>query len=233
MQLSYWEHQTFFQDIDVAIIGSGIVGLNAAITLKEKHPDWRVIVLERGILPTGASTKNAGFACFGSLTELIDDLIQLSENEVFSLVEKRWRGLNRLRERVSDANLEYKEWGGYEVFRAEEQTIYEDCLERMEWFNDYTEKIVGQRAYSIANSSAKQFGFQQIQHTILNAAEGQIHTGKMMQTLLQLAKAKDVEVFNGFEAAALSEEGNGVIIQEKAGWEINCLLYTSPSPRDS
>ena len=98
--LSFWERDSFFKDIDFAIIGSGIVGLNAALTLKERDHSVNVAVFERGALPEGASTRNAGFACFGSITELMDDLENHSEEEVFALVERRYRGLQRLR-RVS------------------------------------------------------------------------------------------------------------------------------------
>ncbi|MCB0839271.1 MAG: FAD-binding oxidoreductase, partial [Bacteroidetes bacterium] len=99
MNLSFWEVDTFFQRIDALIIGSGIVGLNAAITLKEAHPDWRVVIFERGPIPSGASTRNAGFACFGSMTELLADLKTRSEDEVFTLVEERWKGLKLMRQR--------------------------------------------------------------------------------------------------------------------------------------
>ena len=34
---SFWETQTYFKNIDLIIIGSGIVGLNAAISFKEKY----------------------------------------------------------------------------------------------------------------------------------------------------------------------------------------------------
>jgi glycine/D-amino acid oxidase-like deaminating enzyme len=74
MNLSYWEIKSWLQNIDFTVIGSGIVGLNCAIQLKERFPVAKVLVLEKGILPQGASTKNAGFACFGSLSELIADL---------------------------------------------------------------------------------------------------------------------------------------------------------------
>lgn len=43
-----------------------IVGLSVAACVLEKHPKKRVILLERGVLPTGASTKNAGFIATGS-----------------------------------------------------------------------------------------------------------------------------------------------------------------------
>src|SRR6185312_8405304 len=71
---SYWERTAFVDHADVIIIGSGIVGLSAALHLKRQRPDLKVTVLERGFLPSGASTKNAGFACFGSLSEQLSYL---------------------------------------------------------------------------------------------------------------------------------------------------------------
>ena len=73
MKLSFWELESYFKNIDIIIIGSGIVGLFAALHLKKTTPKLKIIVLERGVLPSGASTKNAGFACFGSASEILDD----------------------------------------------------------------------------------------------------------------------------------------------------------------
>jgi cation diffusion facilitator CzcD-associated flavoprotein CzcO len=76
--LSFWEKSLYFESLDFTIIGAGIVGLSTAIFLKEKFPRSKILILERGYLPSGASTKNAGFACFGSPTELYDDLSKIS-----------------------------------------------------------------------------------------------------------------------------------------------------------
>ena len=91
-QLSYWERTTHFDGIDFLIIGAGIVGFSAAIEVKKKYPGAKIVILERGYLPTGASSKNAGFACFGSVTELVDDLSKMGEDSVFETVGKRWEG---------------------------------------------------------------------------------------------------------------------------------------------
>jgi glycine/D-amino acid oxidase-like deaminating enzyme len=66
MNLSYWERTSFLQNYDYTIVGAGIVGLFAAIEIKKKNARAKVLVIERSALPDGASTKNAGFACFGS-----------------------------------------------------------------------------------------------------------------------------------------------------------------------
>ena len=89
-QLSYWEKDIYLDKVDYLVIGSGIVGLSTAIHLKKKFPQRKVLILERGYLPTGASTKNAGFACIGSASELLKDLETVSEAEVFDTVYKRW-----------------------------------------------------------------------------------------------------------------------------------------------
>ena len=108
MYLSYWEKQHFFNKSDLVVIGSGIVGLNAAISFKLKFPSKKVTVLERGILPSGASTKNAGFACIGSVSELSDDLTKMSEQNVWETVSFRYAGLKKLRSLVGDENIYYQ-----------------------------------------------------------------------------------------------------------------------------
>jgi L-2-hydroxyglutarate oxidase LhgO len=70
MNLSYWELNSWFSKVDYTIVGSGIVGLHAALRLRERFPDSKILVIEKGMLPQGASTKNAGFACFGVFRKL-------------------------------------------------------------------------------------------------------------------------------------------------------------------
>ena len=61
MNYSFWEKYFIAQDTDITIIGSGIVGLSTAISIRERAPHMSVKILERGSVPYGASTKNAGF----------------------------------------------------------------------------------------------------------------------------------------------------------------------------
>lgn len=217
--LSYWEKKSFFEDIDIAVIGSGIVGLNAAIRLKELDKNLRVVVVERGFLPYGASTRNAGFACFGSLTELLDDLENSSEDEVFSLVERRFKGLEKLRNRVGDKALRYEEYGGFEVFKADEKNIFEECSERLDYFNQNVFSITKeQKTYQVLDRKKIQsFGFQGITNVIHNISEGQIDTGEMMKTLLDIAKSKDVEIINGLDLKGI-ETQNGEVLLHAENW---------------
>lgn len=235
-QLSYWEKEQYFQQIDVLIIGSGIVGLNAAISIKQASPNLKVQVWERGPLPAGASTRNAGFACFGSLTEIIEDLQKHSEEEVFSLLEKRWQGLARLRALLGDTAMEYREWGGYELFRAGEEQTYQECQDQMSRLNQQIGKIIGKKnIYQNADSQIKSFALEGVQHLIVNRAEGQINTGKMMQALLQKARDVGVEIINGLGVKTLESNAQCVRVLGQNGWEVwaqKVLVATNGFARD-
>jgi gamma-glutamylputrescine oxidase len=219
--LSYWERTTFFSEIDVAVIGSGIVGLAAAIHLKTLDPGLRVAVLERGALPLGASTRNAGFACFGSMTELLDNLRHMSDDEMLALVEKRWRGLHRLRSLLGDENMDFQMLGGYEMFTENETAVFAECLERLPEFNAKIGAVTGHpEVYKVVDERLPRFGFHGVTHLLLNQAEGQVHTGKMMKALWEQALDRGIKVYNGLNLTRLEDTTQGVEIETEHGWTI-------------
>ncbi len=207
--LSFWEKETF-TSYDYIVVGSGIVGLSTAAALIEKNPNSQILVLERGILPTGASTKNAGFACFGSLTEILDDLRNTPENEVLALVERRWQGLQMLRKRLGDHALDFQNLGGYELLGEKHLA----SLNEIEQINAFLKPIFKQPVFELQNAKIKAFGFDQ-NHTkalIFNRFEGQIDTGKMMANLLNYVQKKRVRIWTGAKVLGFEENEKKVIV---------------------
>lgn len=208
--ISFWERESF-TSYDYAIIGSGIVGLSTAISIKEKNPKARVVVLERGLLPTGASTKNAGFACFGSLTELLDDLQVMTASETLALVEERVKGLEKLRARLGDDKIDYLGFGGYELINEEDL----GCLDKIDYINEMLKPIFDKPVFELDNGKIEKFGFDasKVPALIFNQYEGQINTGAMMKNLLKLAREKDVEIVTGAEVLSISDDSSGAHIE--------------------
>jgi gamma-glutamylputrescine oxidase len=206
---SYWERTAFIDNADVIIIGSGIVGLSAALHIKRQRPDLKVTVLERGFLPSGASTKNAGFACFGTLSEQIALSKKSSENEVLKLVDYKWRGLQRLRENLGDEHIDYHQFGGYELFMDNESVKAEECLDHLTYFNNLLKQVTGNAdIYSVSDAKIADFGFNKISRMIYNPFEGQLHTGKMMRALLKRVYDEGVLILNGCDVnEIIHEEG--------------------------
>lgn len=224
--LSFWEHEGYFKDIDIVIAGAGIIGLHTARVLNDRHPELRILILERSFLPYGASTRNAGFSCFGSLTELIDDLGVMPEDDVFALVKKRYDGLQLLRSVLDINETGYEEYGGYEVFTENDTEVYNECSEKTEWFNHKLYEITGiKEMYVNADNKISTFGFNNVRHLILNKGEGQIDTGLMMKSLLKRVRNMNTEVLNGIGIDSYHDEGNKVIIKTDKGFEIKAKHF--------
>ena len=208
MQLSYWEIKNWFTNVDFTIVGSGIVGLHCALELRERFPESKILILEKGILPQGASTKNAGFACFGSLSELIDDLKTHTEEEVIQLVQKRWNGMQLLRKRLGDATLDFKPYGGYELFLQDDDATYSECLQKMPFLNEILKPLFKADVFS---KEVDRFAFANIkEYSIFNPFEAQIDTGNMMQALLKEAISKDILILNQAEVSSYTDKNDSV-----------------------
>lgn len=197
--LSYWEKNSF-TNYHFIIIGSGIVGLSTALSLREKHPKHQILVLEKGHLPTGASTKNAGFACFGSLSEIFTDLQTMRKDEVERIIEMRRLGLTKLRKRIGDTNLNYEASGSFELLFKEDLHL----INHLDSINKWLHPIFNKEVYSL---SSKQFGFSnQVKALIKNEFEGAIDTGKMMKNLLRKCQEEYIDIINGAEVADINDK---------------------------
>jgi glycine/D-amino acid oxidase-like deaminating enzyme len=221
MNFSYWEYKEWFTNNDFIVVGSGIVGLNCAIRLKERFPKSKIIVLEKGLLPQGASTKNAGFACFGSTSELLSDLKNHTEEEVFRLVKMRWEGLQLMRSLLGDTNIDYQLNYGYELFSDE--VFFEKCKNKTEDLNKLLLPLFKESVFSTARNK---FNFKNIVPTYLvNQFEAQIDTGKMVSQLLKKAQEKGVKVLNNISVLGFSEGTNQVKINTSQGEVLASKLF--------
>ena len=209
MNYSYWELKEWFTNIDFTIVGSGIVGLSCALELRKKYPKAKILILEKGMLPQGASTKNAGFACFGSLSEIIDDLNSHTEEEVFNLVDKRWKGLQLLRKNLGDKNIDFQPNKGFELCESED--FFEKCIAEKEAINQLLKPIFKEDVFSVC---ANRFGFQKVhQQYIVNNFEGQIDTGKMASELLKKVQALGVKILNNISVESFVENSVNINIK--------------------
>jgi gamma-glutamylputrescine oxidase len=216
-KLSYWEKVTHLENIDYLVLGSGIVGLSTAIELKKREKHAKVVVLERGYLPAGASTKNAGFACFGSPSELLTDIELMGEEKTAELLKLRWLGLQKLLANLVAENIEFSPCGSYDLFRKSELENYQIILEKLAYLNAFIKKNIGLKdTYSVSDAPIQQ-GMKDLCGSVFNQHEGSIHTGKMMQSLYQLAVETGVQVLHDMDVKRFWEDGNAVHVETQYG----------------
>lgn len=216
-ELSFWEKETFTSAIDYLIVGSGIVGLSAAIELRGRFPKSKIMVLERGYLPTGASTKNAGFSCFGSPSELLDDLCHIDRERVIQTIRLRWEGLKLLQARIPAEKLNFEACGSFDLFAAKDESAYQACVAALNDLNALIEEAIGLKdCFSIANSD-QYSQFTGIIGALFNQYEGKINTGSTMAELLRQAHLNQIHVLNGMTVKRIISEPSHPAVETQYG----------------
>jgi gamma-glutamylputrescine oxidase len=218
--LSYWERKHFIDKPDFCIVGSGIVGLATAIFIKQQNAKSEVVVIEKGFLPDGASTKNAGFCCFGSVSELVDDMNKWPLQAVLDLAIKRFCGLRLLRDLVGDKNLVYENSGGYEIFT--QRSDFERYLAKSVELNTAFEGEIGKNVYTNASNIIGDFGFSGIAGMIKNNFEGQVDTGCMIKSLMELARSIGIKIYFGLEVLSFEDTKTNVIVHTQQDFDFTC-----------
>lgn len=215
---SYWERKHFFDSCDAIVIGAGIVGYSTALHFKRSNPNAKVLILERGLLPSGASSKNAGFACFGSPTELADDLQRFDVTTVWDTVALRLEGLRYLEEIIGGKNMDLQTNGSWDLIRKDENDIQREILEQLPDFNAALEKISGEKnVYSWDDQVNAKFGFQGVSGGFNNRLEGQIDTSKMNAVYYQRVIDAGISVLFGVSANTITSGENEVVVDTNLG----------------
>lgn len=215
---SYWEEKYYFRDLDVVITGAGIVGLSTGISLLEKNPGLKILILERSPIPYGASTRNAGFACFGSPTELLCELDQSSSDEVFELFARRYAGIQSLLSRTGNRNIGYQKLGGHEVLTAD-QEISQTQIERL---NHYIKGATGISQYfSHRNDLLTSFDLKGFTQCIFTLHEACLDPMLMLQALQQIYQQRGGRILYGVNLEGWQDQGTSVSLKIFGGYHFN------------
>ena len=221
MAISVWEQSTYFAPKDLVIVGCGFVGLWTAYEAILKNPKLTITILERGIIPSGASTRNAGFSCFGSVSELMYDIQLMGKADMLETVKMRYDGLQRIQKVFKASEIDYNQWGGYELFEG--NAGYD--ITKLDYDIAYLNKILAPvlktpkkngkylPIYTNASKEINKLGFQGIQALAFNKLEGQLNSAKLVLALQKAVQAKGVQILFNTEVKKYKSHNKGVTIQ--------------------
>jgi glycine/D-amino acid oxidase-like deaminating enzyme len=239
MAISVWEQSTYFAPKDLVIVGCGFVGLWTAYEAIHQNPKLQITILERGTIPSGASTRNAGFSCFGSVSELMSDIQLMGEAAMLETVKMRYDGLQRIKEVFKAKEVDYGQWGGYELFEGKKTVkstkgkaskinkgtnaeLYN--ISKLESDIAYLNKILAPALktpkkngtylpiYTNASKDIQKLGFQGIEALAFNQLEGQLNSAKLVLALQKAVQAKGVQILFNTEVKKFKSHKKGVTI---------------------
>lgn len=180
---SIWESQMLRaspQDpLDALVVGAGIVGMNAALELASRKPAWRIAVVDALPLGGGGSTRNAGFTCFGSPSELLDDWRELGPDATVDLVRMRWDGLHTLRHMWGDKALGHRACGAVEAFT--DKALFEEVMTFLPALNQALEDVFHATPFHAA--TAESSTLKALCGQLRSPLEGDLNTGAMVQAM--------------------------------------------------
>lgn len=217
--LSYWERSILLRKFDFVVLGAGLVGKQIAIKLKKKHPSARIAIVDRSPISYGASTRNAGFACFGSVSEIADDFNRSPEEVVITLLEKRYKGIQELVSSFGADNIGYRHTGSYEVFR--DADAYGETVSRKDYINRLIEKQLGITGlFTVRDTSSMRMSYYG--KGLFNQYEGMLNSGMLNEVLSDITHRSGVIPLYGLTVTALLPEHNGYRLQTEGGTDITC-----------
>lgn len=188
---SFWESSS--TSFDIVIIGAGFLGSWTAYELS-KDKKLSIAVVESSTLSHGASTKNAGFACFGSATELMVDMNLLGAKKSLEITQKRVNGIRKIRTVLGDSSISFDNCGGYELFLQNDSIPFESEIQELNELLQSSLSIHPFRFLSTKEISSLGFSTN-VKSVITNPLEGSLHPVKALEALHSLAKSQGVQFF--------------------------------------
>ncbi len=220
-QWSYWEQKALIDDADLLVVGGGFTGLSVAYHSKVLYPQAKVVLLERDLIGAGASTKNAGFACYGTVGEICSDIKLMGRQASLDLVLSRIEGLNYLRSLIPDALMDYKPLGGYEYFTQAEAPAYQEALAEIPGLNAFFKEAgIADHLFQVQTPQNENFA-----GSIYSPLEAQLDPVKAISYLQQQCSAVGVRTLHGVEVSAI-ETGQGWQLKTSKGiWHSKNVVF--------
>jgi glycine/D-amino acid oxidase-like deaminating enzyme len=171
-------------------------------------------VLERAALPLGASTRNAGFACFGSPSELLHDAGVMGVEAMLQVVDMRFRGIQRIRETLGDAAIGFEPCGGYECY----DTWPDGFLDQLAQLNTWLQPVMGTpAAFTVATDQMQPMGLQGFAGMVANELEGAVHSGQLVAALAEKIQQAGVTIRYGAEVQGWSGGAGNIEVVTSRG----------------
>jgi gamma-glutamylputrescine oxidase len=194
--ISLWEEDTFLKEKDFLIVGAGFTGKYIALELAIRYPKATIAIVDRSPFSAGASTRNAGFATFGNVSEIVDDLKNMTYEDVLGLIKDRFDGLNWILRHFPAKYFDYKQTGGYEFFEHKNSVL--NAQNNLNKINSLMCEATGIKSVFINKEIPdKRFIFES--YALYNEFEGLLHPGKLNLLIDEKLRKYKVQFLNGLE----------------------------------
>jgi glycine/D-amino acid oxidase-like deaminating enzyme len=194
-----------------------LVGLQSASRIKVTYPKARVVVLDEHAMGNAASLRNAGFACFGSAGEMLDEIARTSELEAVRLYEKRFLGIQKLLGRYGADRIGFQASGGTEVFSTDDEAGA--VIDQVSALNKALYGVHGKDAFLVCDMNPTKMNV--VKSGVFCPLEGGIQTHLLYRTVREEALRLGVEIYEGMRVVDWDEKNDFVELRMGNGMRIS------------
>jgi len=205
--------ESFYAPQDIILVGAGLMGLWSTLELKKKNDALRTTLIERNTTLLGASTRNTGFASFGSPTELIHDAATKGSDAMLEIVEMRHKGIEKIKAHFPDTAIGFEVCGGYEFINK--NYLHWDALSgKIDWLNCLLKDITGNtKSFAQSDEKLAAMGLQGFDAHVENSSKAALHSGKLLQELTQKVLAAGIRILYGIVITAYEKQQSHILNQ--------------------
>jgi glycine/D-amino acid oxidase-like deaminating enzyme len=216
-RLSWWEKTILLRKFDFVVLGAGIIGKQIALRIAEKYPAARIAIVDRSPVPYGASTRNAGFACFGSVSEILDDFNRSPEHEVYALAAKRYKGIQMLLDDFGADAIGYRNTGSFEIFT--DQKELDAAQNACQTLNEQLFKYAGIQN-TFTSKPSENMGMKVLDTCLFNPYEGMINSGMLNEIISYKTHKAGVIPMYGLSIQNIENTGHSYVLRSEQGVDI-------------
>jgi len=221
---SFWERQYYPQHWDFIVVGGGFCGVSLAYHFQKQNPRARVLILERDILAEGASSKNAGFACYGTVGEYQSDLKLMGAEAALNLIEQRIKGLEFLKLLVGESQMSWQQLGGRELYFPDQKEEWEVAQAHLGDLNKTFNKLIQGSLFQLDKENI----VQGLLGSIYSPLEAQLDPVKALVQLRKLALESGVRILNSVEVKGLySHSGDWRLESNQGIWQAAQVVFAT------
>src|SRR5690606_19759447 len=131
--------------------------------------------------------------------------------KVWETVEKRWLGLQNLRELIGDENLKFECHGSWDLITEKERELFNETIQLIPLFNQKLKDITGEEnVYQLDKQVGHKNDFDSIKTSIYNRLEGQIDTASMNDAFYKKVINQGIRVLFGTEVTKINSTKTSV-----------------------
>lgn len=216
MSVSLWQDQSLKKkstdDFDVVVIGAGIAGLSSAFWLKKLNPDFRVAVIEKYEMGSGATGRNAGFITCGSVehyNRLVEKHGAQEASEIWRFSEENLKLLKKEIVISQEDELLFEQKGSFSL--ASTETEFNELKKSAQLMKDH-----GIRVEIIDQEQVeKRLGASGFVGGIKYLGDASIHPMRLLEKIRKLTPK--VEFFENNEVYAIEDREGGKLIKTSKG----------------